>query len=162
MTGTAPGGPEQCSSQMRSSHHGRGRGRLCEDSEESKRTGRQPKRIRHSHDITKPSLPPASGRQPFGVHLAHVAHANQSHDEIFHPRGDDGRRRRSHCECYVTGAEVEDIRSHAAEPLKACEASCVAASRRKLRRCECGGWRKKNFSKNVHRSYVWRIAYISG
>lgn len=33
-------------------------------------------------------LPPASGRQPFGIHLAHVAHTNQSDDEVLHPLGD--------------------------------------------------------------------------
>lgn len=37
----------------------------------------------------RPDLPPASGRQPLGVHLAHVAHSNQTDDEVFHP-GRDG------------------------------------------------------------------------
>lgn len=52
-------------------------------------------------DVNITNSPPSSSRQPLGVHLAHVAHADESHDEIFHAGG-HGDDRGSHCDCWLT------------------------------------------------------------
>lgn len=81
--------------------------------------------------------PPASGRQLLGVHPAHVSHANQSHDKIFHPGRDGAGCRRSHCVCCFAGALARDGASHPGQS---------AAPRRFIARPEsgiadqAGGW----------------------
>ena len=71
---------------MRSSHHNRGKG-VCVLKGEVTYHGEKRLVVGTGVAMTQ-NLPPASGRQPFGVHLAHVAHADQANDEILHPLGD--------------------------------------------------------------------------
>jgi len=92
-----PGRHERCSSQMHSSHHCGGRRETVLG--EAGRRGRRRKggscdllcnAAYRTHPTDQESrvayLPPSSGAQSPGVHLAHISHANKADNEVIHPR----------------------------------------------------------------------------
>lgn len=143
------------SSQMHSSHHnGEGKG-VAEEEKECvlTRNGGCERPFCQLVDRGRVCrLPPSSGAQPPGVHLAHVAHANEANREVFHPRR-DGRGRVVGHGARVCETELR-FRCRKSHPVAERAASRTVTARLPLPTlCQerwkvgsggGGGWRKEN------------------